>query len=121
MGLSEKKIPALDDRDGQIEVLTAGLLTCLISGGDQSYPVPLPEVSKIAALAYDCGIRQTADKAEQINVSLPGWIKEQVREQSEPVPAQPDLTAPQDTPLVGEAPKPPKRIPKKLMAQVVSD
>ena len=122
--MTEKKIPALDDRDGQIQALTVALMIGLSNGGERGYTLIFTEVRGIAEMLYSFGVRQT-EHVEQIEIDpadlLPGWMKEQVREQSEPVPVQPDLTAPQDTPLVGEAPKPPKRIPKNLLAQVVSD
>lgn len=109
------------DRDGQVEVLTQALVFVLMHGADHPYPVPVHEVAKMAALAFDAGVRQTADRAEDVRVHLPGWIVQGAREAQESPPPAPDVFGVQESGRVGQAPKPPKRVPKKLLGVVEAD
>lgn len=114
-----KELPGLDDREGQVAVLAQAFAVCLIRGGEQSYPVPMPEVVKMAGLAYDCGLRQTADVAGEVTIDLPGWMRQGAREHAVEVPVEPDMGVPVENALVGEAPLPPKKIPKRALATVI--
>ncbi|GAA2071764.1 hypothetical protein [Williamsia deligens] len=111
-------VPTDPAREGRIEKLTQAITFALLTGNEQPYPIPVPAVRNMAVLLDDCGLRQTDQVAA--TVKLPGWVTERVREESTPVPAEPDHHAMQETPRVCEAPAPPKRIAKKAMATVTS-
>ncbi len=98
------------ERTERVEKLAAGLLFALMTGGDAAYPIPPHEALKIADLMDRCGIRQTDDIAERVD--LAPWITERLREHSAPVPTEPDPGVIAATPRVRTAPKPPKKIPK---------
>ncbi|MDJ0010090.1 hypothetical protein [Gordonia alkanivorans] len=106
------------EREQQIEKLTAAIIHVLLFSNEQPYPIPVPVATKAAEMAYQCGVRQTDEIAEEIE--LPGWVMEQVREQSTEVPVDVDPYEPQETSRVVEAPKCPKRIAKSKMAVVVT-
>lgn len=104
------------DKNERVEQLTQALMFALLTANEQPYPLALPAAQKVAALMDDCGVRQTGEKAAEI--TLPGWITERVREESAPVPVEPDHHAPQPTPRVAKAPKPPKRIAKSKLGVI---
>ncbi len=108
----------LTEVEQQKAELARAIAFALVTGGSQPYPVPMHEVAKIADLAYRCGVRQTDQVEEQVD--LPPFVTEAAREQSITATAEPDLAAPQDTPRVRTAPECPSRIPKKRMGVVIS-
>lgn len=108
-----------DQVDPEVQKLAQAMMFALMTGGSAPYPIPAFEVTKMAELAYACGVRQTDQKAD--SVELPGWILQGMREQSAtPVP-EPDVVGVQETDLVGTAPPRPDSIPDHLMATVVSE
>lgn len=104
-------------QDKQIELLTGALIWLLMAGGEHQYPIPMPEVKRMAALGFQCGLRQTDDTAADID--LPSWIVEQVQQQAAPVPTPVDQFAPRESDRLAVAPTPPTKIPKKLLGVVV--
>lgn len=108
--------PELSEVEADKAKLAQAFAFALMTGGEQPYPIPMFEIAKIADLAYQCGVRQTGEMAGQID--LPPFVMEAAREQAlEPV-LEPDLSVPQETPRVREAPTPPKKVPAKLLGVV---
>ena len=119
MPLTEKPDPGTEE--GQIALLTQAFLWALMTGGEQPYPVPPHEVAKMASMAYRCGVRQTGEVAEEIE--LPGWVVEGAREQAAAtmIPPEIDFGEPVSSPLIAELPaEPPKKIPQKQLG-VIAD
>ncbi|QHJ86357.1 hypothetical protein SEA_BIRDSONG_20 [Gordonia phage Birdsong] len=105
------------EREQGIEMLTQALIFALMTANEQPYPLAAPAAAKCAEMMYDCGVRQTDDKASEI--TLPGWITQRVREEATEVPVDVDPFEPQETPRVVEAPPCPSRIAKSKMGVVV--
>lgn len=106
------------DRDEQIEKITQAVLWALMTANEQPYPLAVPAAKAVATMMVDCGVRQTDEIAEKIE--LPNWVTERVREQTTgDVPVPPDIHEPQETPRVVEAPPCPSRIAKSKMGVVV--
>ena len=94
-----------DAVDPEVQKLAQALMFALMTGGSQPYPVPAFEVTKMAELAYQCGVRQTDEKSSEIE--LPNWVLHGMREQSQEVPPEPDVVGQQETDRVCCMPKPP--------------
>ncbi len=109
------------DPAAQVEFLTQAMTFALLMGTDHQYPIPVHEVAKMADLLYRCGVTQGPPRDPDIVIDLPGWLVEGTREAQQEAPVAPDVTAPAESALVGVAPAPPKKIPKKLMGVVASD
>ncbi|AUH68528.1 hypothetical protein [Gordonia sp. YC-JH1] len=69
-----------DQVDPEVQRLAQALMFVLMTGGSAPYPIPAFEVTRMAQLAFECGVRQTEQKADSIE--LPGWILQGMREQS---------------------------------------
>ena len=105
--------------DENVEKLTKAIVFAFLTA-DANSPgtIPVPLAAKVAAVLDSCGVVQ-GEVPEGAEISLPGWILEQSRQQSAPAPVEPDHTAPQpDVSRVGRAPKPPKKISKKFLGEV---
>lgn len=103
----------LSERDQRVERLSQALLFALMTANEQPYPLAVPAARNVAAMMDDLGWRESGERRE--DVSLPGWLTERVREESQPVPVEPDHHAPQETSRLRSAPKRPSRIAKKYM------
>lgn len=105
------------DEADPVQQLAQAFMFALMTGGSAPYPVPAFEVQQMAQLAYDCGVRQTDERATEIE--LPGWVLQGMREQSAEAVPEPTVTGEQETSRVCCAPEPPKKIPTKLLGTVI--
>lgn len=78
--------------------------------------IPAALAAQVATVLDQVGVVAGEPQGE---LPVPGWLAERVREESAPVPAEPDHHAPHDTPRVGIAPKQPKKIPKDAMGVIL--
>ncbi|GAC62196.1 hypothetical protein [Gordonia sihwensis] len=108
-----------DQVDPEVQRLAQALMFVLMTGGSAPYPIPAFEVTRMAQLAFECGVRQTEQKADSIE--LPGWILQGMREQSVESVPEPSVVGGQETDLVCAAPPVPDEIPEHLIGAVVSE
>lgn len=107
-----KKVPAVDDIDGQTKAIGGALASALLTATEMPLHLLQPVVADLAAQLVALGIRQT-EHVDPAAVHAPAWITDGVRQQSVKLPEPPQHT--QDTPhveMTATAPKCPKRIPK---------
>lgn len=107
-----KKVPALDDIDGQTKALGGALASALLTATEMPLHTLQPWVGALAAQMVALGIRQT-EHVDPSAVHAPAWITDGVRQQSVKLPEPPQHT--QDIPhveMTATAPTCPKRIPK---------
>jgi hypothetical protein len=86
-----KKVPAVDDIDGQIQALTGALASALLTATEMPLSQLQPVNAALAAQLVAYGVRQTehADPAAQY---APTWIIDGARQESVQVPDQPQHT-----------------------------
>ena len=104
-----------DEKTARVETLMRALVFAFTTSTPE-YAIPVPVARKVAEVMDDCGVRQTDEKSELIEI--PGWLSERVREETLPVPEPVDVHSEQETDLVGVAPPQPARIAKKYMGVV---
>lgn len=71
--------------------------------------IPAGLAAQVAAVLDQVGVIAGEPVGE---LPIPSWLTERVRDESTPVPTEPDHHAEQDNPRVAVAPKQPKTIPK---------
>lgn len=105
-----KKIPPVDDVDGQTKALGGALASALLTATDTPLTVLQPVVADLAAQLVALGIRQT----EHVNpeaLHAPAWVTDGMRQQSVKLPQQPSHTEGQAAVArTAQAPNQPKRI-----------
>lgn len=101
------------DEADPVQQLAQAMMFALMTGGSAPYPIPAFEVQQMAQLAYDCGVRQTDERATEIE--LPGWVLQGMREQSAEVIPEPTVTGEQETSRVCCAPEMPDDIAPHLL------
>lgn len=108
-----KKIPAVDDIDGQTKAVGGALASALLTATEMPLHMLQPVVGELAAQLVAYGIRQT-DNIDPAAVHAPAWVTDGVRQESVKLPTPPDPT--EAEPVVARtatAPEPPKRIAKR--------
>jgi len=111
-----KKIPDVDDIDGQTKALGGALASALLTATEMPIHVLQPVVADLAAQLVALGIRQT-EHVDPAAVHAPAWITDGVRQESIQLPEQPQHTEAEPfVARVAEAPAPPKRIAKHARA-----
>lgn len=111
-----KKIPPVDDIDGQVKALGGALASALLTATELPLTVMQPVVADLAAQLVALGIRQT-EHIDPTAVHAPAWITDGVRQESIKLPEQPQHTeADPHVEMTATAPKCPKRIPKAARA-----
>lgn len=111
-----KKVPDVDDVEGQAKTLSGALASALMTASDFPVNVPPAVVGTVAAQLVAYGIRQT-DRVDPDAIYAPAWITDGIKEQAMPVPESPKHT--EAEPVVARtatAPEPPTRIPRKMRA-----
>jgi hypothetical protein len=111
-----KKIPTVDDIDGQIAALGGALASALLTATEVPLHVLQPVVGDLAAQLAAFGIRQT-EHIDPAAVRAPAWITDGMRQQSVKLPDPPRHT--EAAPYVeatATAPAPPKHIPEHARA-----
>lgn len=105
-----KKIPDVDDIDGQTKALGGALASALLTATEMPIHVLQPVVADLAAQMVALGIRQT-EHIHPDAVHAPAWITDGVRQESVKLPKQPDHHAEEAVFVarVAEAPELPKR------------
>jgi hypothetical protein len=86
-----KKIPALDDIDGQIAALGGALASALLTATEAPIHVLQPVVGALAAQLVALGIRQT-EYIDQAAQNVPAWVVDGMRQQSVKLPDPPAHT-----------------------------
>ena len=115
-----KKIPALDDIDGQTRALGGALASALLTATEMPLHMLQPVVGDLAAQLVALGVRQT-ELVDPEAVHAPGWITDGVRQESVKLPDPPAHT--DGDPFVArtaEAPEAPSRIKATARAVKVS-
>lgn len=108
-----KKVPALDDIDGQTKAIGGALASALLTATEMPLHVLQPVVADLAAQLVALGVRQT-DNVDPEAIHAPAWITDGVRQESIKVPEPPQHTEGDPfVALVTTAPDMPSRIPKK--------
>ena len=111
-----KKVPAVDDIDGQTNAVVGALSSALLTATEMPLHMLQPVVADLAKQLVALGIRQT-EHVDPAALHAPAWITDGVRQESIVVPEQPAHTEAEPyTALVTTAPKPPKRIAKAARA-----
>lgn len=89
-----KKIPAVDDIEGQTKMIVGALSSALLNlaASDMPLSIPPPVIGQIAAQLVTFGLRQT-EHYDPDAVRGPAWITDGVRQQSMTVPDPPRHTA----------------------------
>lgn len=111
-----KKIPALDDIDGQTKAMGGALASALLTATEMPLHMLQPVVADLAAQLVALGIRQT-DLIDPTALHAPAWITDGVSQQSVKLPDPPQHTDGQ--PFVARtatAPEPPATIPDEARA-----
>lgn len=111
-----KKIPALDDIDGQIAAVGAALSDAFMTATDEPLHVLVPVVGAVATQLVAIGVRQT-EHSDPDALHAPAWVVDGMRAQSMTLPDPPDHTdAPPVVARTATAPEPPTRIAKHAKA-----
>lgn len=111
-----KKVPAVDDIDGQTKALGGALASALLTATEMPLHMLQPVVGDLAAQLVALGVRQTEHIDPQA-VHAPGWITDGIRQQSIKLPEPPQhCDAEPVVARTAKAPKCPKRIPKHARA-----
>lgn len=111
-----KKVPALDDIDGQTQALGGALASALLTATEMPLHMLQPVVGDLAAQLVALGIRQT-DLVDPEAVHAPAWITDGIRQESVKLPDPPQHTDGDSfVARTGEAPTAPKRIAKAARA-----
>lgn len=111
-----KKIPAVDDIDGQIRAFGGALASALLTATEMPLHLLQPVVGDLASQMIAYGWRQT-EHADPSAEHVPAWITDGMKQQSVKLPDQPQHT--EAEPVVertATAPACPKRIPKAARA-----
>lgn len=107
-----KKIPDVDDIEGQEKAVVGALSHALLFATEMPIATLQPLVGKISGYLVALGVRQTEHiDPESEAIKAPAWVVDGMREKSVKVPEQPNLV--EAEPVVArtaEAPKPPKKI-----------
>lgn len=105
-----KKIPAAEDIDAQTKAVGGALASALLTATEMPLHMLQPVVGDLAAQLVALGIRQT-EHIDPAAVHAPAWITDGMRQQSVPLPEQPDHTeAAPVVEMTAEAPKQPEKI-----------
>ncbi len=105
-----KKIPAVDDIDGQTKAIGGALASALLTATEMPLHMLQPVVGDLAAQLVALGVRQT-EHVDPDAVHAPAWITDGVRQESVKLPDPPQHT--EADPVVARtatAPACPKRI-----------
>jgi hypothetical protein len=86
-----KKIPALDDIDGQIAAVGAALSDAFMTATDEPLHVLVPVIGPVAAQLVAIGVRQT-EHCDAAAVHAPAWVVDGMRAQSVKLPDPPAHT-----------------------------
>lgn len=111
-----KKIPAIDDIEGQTKALVGALASALLTATEMPLHMLQPVVADLAAQLVALGIRQT-DNVDPGALHAPAWITNGVKQKSVKLPDPPQHT--EAEPFVAgtaTAPPCPKRIAKAARA-----
>lgn len=111
-----KKIPDIDDVDGQIEALTGALASALLTATEMPLHMLQPVVADLAEQLVALGVRQT-EHIDPGALHAPAWITDGVKQESVKLPDPPQHTGAE--PFVARtatAPVCPKRIAKAARA-----
>jgi len=111
-----KRVPALDDIDGQTQALGGALASALLTATEMPLHMLQPVVGDLAAQLVALGIRQT-DLVDPEAVHAPAWITDGIRQESVKLPDPPQHTDGDSfVARTEEAPTAPKRIAKAARA-----
>lgn len=107
-----KKIPDLDDIDGQTKALGGALASAMLTATDTPLHMLQPIVGALAAQLVAYGIRQT-EHVDAEAAHAPAWVTDGVRQHSVKLPEQQQHTeAPPVVARTDVAPAPPKKVAK---------
>lgn len=111
-----KKIPAIDDTEGQEKALIGALASALLTSTEMPLHVLQPVVDKLAKQLVALGVRQT-EHIDPAAVHAPAWITDGVKQESVTLPDPPKPTEAEPfTARTATAPACPKRIAKAARA-----
>lgn len=105
-----KKIPDVEDVDGQKTAIAGALASALLTATDMPLHMLQPAVADLASQLVAFGVRQT-DQIDSEAIHAPTWITDGVRQEAVQLPEQPQPT--EADPYVARtavAPAPPKKI-----------
>jgi len=105
-----KKIPAMNDIDGQTKALGGALASALLTATEMPLHMLQPVVGDLAAQLVALGIRQT-EYVDPAAIHAPAWVTDGIKQESVKLPEPPQHT--DADPFVArteDAPEIPKRI-----------
>ena len=105
-----KKIPDVEDVEGQKTAIAGALASALLTATDMPLHMLQPAVADLSSQLVAFGVRQT-DQIDSTAIHAPTWITDGVRQEAVQLPEQPQLT--EAEPYVARtavAPAPPKKI-----------
>lgn len=115
-----RKIPDLDDKDGQIKALTGALASALLTATEMPIHMLTDVLDPIARQLQAYGVRQTPD-IDPAAMHAPAWITDGATQMAQPVPEQQNhQTADPVVVRTAEAPPIPKRFPSGSRAKPVA-
>lgn len=86
-----KKIPAVDDIDGQTKAIGGALASALLTATEMPLHMLQPVVGDLAAQLVALGIRQT-EHVDPAAIHAPAWITDGIRQESVKLPDPPQHT-----------------------------
>lgn len=86
-----KKVPALDDIDGQTKAMGGALASALLTATEMPLHMLQPVVADLAAQLVALGIRQT-ELIDPEAIHAPAWITDGVKQESVKLPEPPQHT-----------------------------
>ena len=111
-----KRLPEMDDIDGQTKALGGALASALLTATEMPLHMLQPVVGDLAAQLVALGIRQT-DLIDPSAIHAPAWITDGVRQESIKLPDPPQHTQGEAYVVrTEEAPTAPKKITKAARA-----
>ena len=115
-GVIPKRIPALDDVDGQTKAIGGALASALLTATEMPLHMLQPVVADLAAQLVALGVRQT-ELIDPDAIHAPAWITDGVKQESVKLPEPPQHTdAEPYVARTDEAPDVPKRIARSARA-----
>lgn len=115
-GVIPKKIPPLDDIEGQTQAIGGALASALLTATEMPLHTLQPVVGALASQLVALGVRQT-ENIDPEAIYAPAWITDGVRQESIKLSPEPQHTDGDPfTARTAEAPEIPETIPRSALA-----
>lgn len=115
-----RKIPDMDDDEGQVKALVGALASALLTATEMPIHMLTDVLDPLARQMHAFGVRQT-DAIDKDAIRAPTWITDGAQQMAQPVPEQQNHQ--ESEPVVvrtTEAPAVPNRLPAGSRAQAIA-